>query len=380
MLARFPCCRQGVMMRESLNAAAVYTPVNALSPGTVRIEGGRIVGIEKGRDRRGEDLDGLIICPGWVDVHIHGLGEYTVDDSDGLLGIAEGLLSRGVTAFLPTVASAPHEEILRVCRSVAAAIDAQRRGGSGARILGLGLEGPYINPKRKGAHEEDFIRTPSWEEFLSYWRASAGAVRVVTVAPELPGGLKFIERVVAHGVTVSIGHTDATYREAVAAITAGATRATHLFNAMRPIHHREPGAVIACLEDPRVHIELICDLVHVSAPMIRLVHRLTGSARLIAISDLISERGPAGLVEGAFRLPDGTLAGGGCALDEAVRTLVKVGLPLDDALMAASATPARACGETGVGLLRLGGWADLIALDPETLVLRRVYLGGKRVL
>lgn len=367
-------------MGGSLSAAAVYTPVDILSPGTVRIEGGRIVGIEKGRDRRGEDLDGLILCPGLVDIHIHGFGEYAVDDTDGLLGMAEALLSRGVTAFLPAVASAPHGDLLRVCRDVAAAIEAQRRGRSGARILGLELEGPYINPKRRGAHKEGFIRASSWEEFLSYRRASAGAVRVVTIAPELPGGLEFIERAASHGVTASIGHTDATYGEAIAAIAAGATRATHLFNAMRPIHHRDPGAVVACLEDPRVYIELICDLVHVSAPVIRLVHRLAGPTRVVAISDLISDRGPARSMEGAFRLPDGTLAGGGCTLDRAVGNLVAAGISLNDALAMASATPARACGETDLGFLRPGGRADLIALDAETLALERVYLKGERVL
>ena len=253
------------------------------------------------------------------------------------------------------------------------------------------LEGPYINPEKAGAQNSSHIRPPDWDEFLQYWDAAEGNIRAVTVAPELPGALEFIKKAVKLGITVSIGHTAATYEETKAAIAAGARRATHLFNAMPPIHHRAPGATVACLLAPEVVVELIADLIHVAGPMLELVWRTAGTERVALVTDAIPA---AGLPDGDYslgglrvrvhggipRLEDGTLAGSSLTMDQAVRNAISLGVPLQEALIMASYTPARACGEADIGLLRPGNRADLIVLNPESLAVERVYLGGRRLL
>ncbi len=378
---------------EILTNAAVYTPLEVIRPGTVCLEGERIVRVLPGVTKKGEDLKGRIVAPGFVDLHIHGYRGHDTNTgtAETLLSLARELPRFGVTAFIPTTVTAPHEELLQISRAVAEAMKIQREGPQGARILGLELEGPYINREKKGAQNPEFIREPSWDEFLEYWRASHGHIRTITVAPEVPGALEFIERAVALGVRVSLGHTNASYEEARAAIAAGASRATHLFNAMPPLHHRHPGAVAACLESRSVYLELIADLVHVSAPMLCLVWRLAGPGRVALITDAIPAAGlPDGdyslgglrvrVRDGVPRLEDEALAGSSLTMDQAVRNAISLGVPLQEALMMASYTPARACGEGDIGLLRPGNRADLVVLNPEGLAIERVYLGGQRLL
>ena len=376
-----------------LSNARVYTPLEVVRSATLVIDQGRITRLRTGRSARGEDLKEHIVAPGFIDLHVHGYEGHdaTSGEVESLLSLAHSLVRHGVTAFIPATVTASHETILRAAKATAEAIKAQGRSLEGARILGLELEGPYINPERKGAQNPDFIRKPNWDEFLEYWNAACGRIRTITVAPELPGALEFIEKAVALGVVVSLGHTNASYEEAKAAIAAGATRATHLFNAMPPWHHRDPGVVIACLESPQVVVELICDLVHVAPAMFRLAWRLAGSLRTALITDAI-EAG--GLSDGTYtlgdlavevrggvaRLEDGTLAGSTLTMDQAVRNAVAVGIPLQDALIMASYTPARACGEPSIGLIYPGSRADFVVLTPEELTLERVYVGGRRVL
>jgi len=284
-----------------LTGIELYTPWARIRPATLEVEGGRIRRVAEGIDRRGEDLGGAIVAPGLVDLHIHGYGGVDVGagDPEALLSLAGILARHGITAFVPTAVAAPHEDLLRISRAVTEAMAAQGECPQGARILGLHLEGPYINPGKAGAQNPAFIRAPNWEEFRTYWDASGGNLRAVTVAPELPGALDFIARATGLGVTVSIGHTDATYEEAWAAIAAGARRATHLFNAMPPLHHRAPGAAAACLLAPGVTVELIADRVHVADPVLRLAWRLAGTGRTALVSDAIAA---GGLTEGRYRL------------------------------------------------------------------------------
>ncbi|MGY4707679.1 N-acetylglucosamine-6-phosphate deacetylase [Candidatus Bipolaricaulota sp. J31] len=377
---------------EILTNAAVYTPLEVIRPGTVCLEGGRIVRVFPGVAKEGEDLEGRIVAPGFVDLHIHGYRgrDTNAGTAEALISLARELPRFGVTAFVPTAVTAPHEGLLLICKAVAEAMAVQEENPEGARIIGLELEGPYINREKKGAQNPDFIREPSWDEFLEYWRASQGHIRTITVAPEVPGALEFIEKTVALGVKVSLGHTEATYGEARAAIAAGASRATHLFNAMPPLHHRHPGAVAACLESRGVYLELIADLVHVSAPMLRLTWRLAGPQRVVLITDSIPAAGlPNGdhslgglrvrVQDGVPRLEDGTLAGSTLTMDRAVRNAVSLGVSLQEALVMASYTPAKACGEGRMGLLRPGNRADLVVLDPEDLRVERVYIGGQRI-
>jgi len=377
---------------EILTGATVYTPLEVLRPGTVYIEGGRIAKVFLGVDKSGENLEGKIIGPGLVDLHIHGLKGHDVNTgtAEALLSLARELVRYGVTAFIPTAVTAPHEELLRISKAVAEAVELQRAGEKGARILGLELEGPYINPERRGAQNPEFIRPPNWKEFLEYWRASNGKIRTITVAPELPGALAFIEKVRSLGVVVSLGHTNATYEEAKAAILTGATRITHLFNAMPPIHHRCPGIVLASLES-RMHLGIIADLVHISAPVLRFVWKVSGEGRIFLMSDAISA---AGLEDGYYslgglkvqvrsgvaRLTDGTLAGSTLTMDQAIRNLLAIDIPLMDSWIMGSYTPAQACREPSIGLLRPGMMADLVVLDAESLKVERVYVGGQRLL
>ncbi len=358
----------------------------------MEVEDGVVRRIRAGRDPRGEDLKGAIVAPGLVDVHIHGYRGHDTNSGDPgeLLSLAEDLLRHGVTSLVPTAVAAPHDELLRIAQAVAKAVREQEERPRGARILGLHLEGPYINPGRAGAQNRDFIRDPDWDEFREYWWASRGRIKAITIAPELPGALDFIRRATELGIAVSIGHTEATYEETLAAIRAGARRVTHLFNAMPRIHHRAPGAVVACLESPEVVVELIWDLIHVSPPMLRLAMGIAGSGRVALVSDSIPAAGmPDGrhtlggltvwVRDGIPRLENGSLAGSNLTLEQAVRNAVVSGVPPPEAISMATAVPARAVGERAIGHLKPGAFADFIVLDGD-LSLRRVYLAGKRVL
>ena len=368
----------------------LHTPGEILRPATLEAEGGVIQRIYRGKISQGEDLRGAIVAPGFVDIHIHGYGGFDTNagDPEELLSLAELLPRFGVTAFLPTAVTAPHQELLRVCRALAEAMESQRAKPTGARILGLHLEGPYLNPAKAGAQNPEFIREPSWREFREYWEACGGRLKAITVAPELPGALEFIEKAAGLGVVVSIGHTAASYERTWEAIRAGARRATHLFNAMTPIHHRTPGAAVACLLAPEVVVELICDLVHVAPPMLRLAWKAAGPERIAVVSDAIP---PGGLPDGEYVFggrrvevrkgvawaEEGTLAGGTLCLDRAVRNLHSLGIPSRDVLLMVTSVPAQAAGLGGVGVLGPGAPADFLVLDPE-LNLERVYVAGTR--
>ena len=378
--------------RLVLTGALIVTPSQVLGPATLEIEGGLVRRIRAGKAARGEDLKGAIVAPGFIDLHIHGYGGHDTNsgESEELLALARLLPHYGVTAFVPTSVTASHEELLRVSRAVAEAVRAQGDRPRGARILGLHLEGPYINPEKAGAQNSSHIRPPDWDEFLQYWDAAEGNIRAVTVAPELPGALEFIKKAVKLGITVSVGHTTATYDEARAAIAAGARRATHLFNAMPPIHHRAPGATVACLLAPEVVVELIADLIHVAGPMLELVWRAAGTERVALVTDAISAAGlPDGhyalggleieVREGVARLENGALAGSTLSLDRAVRNMVSLGVPLPQALAMATVVPAAAVGARELGSLEPGRRADFLVLDRE-LNIQRVYIGGERVI
>ena len=375
-----------------LTNARVYTPLDTVEPATLIIDQGKIAHLRAERHPRGEDLKGALVVPGFIDIHIHGYGGHDTNSGEleELLALAELLPRYGVTAFLPTAVTAPHEELLQVSRAVDEAIRAQGDRPKGARILGLYLEGPYINPEKAGAQNPAFIRRPSWEEFQAYWDASEGKIRTITVAPELPGALEFIKKAVKLGITVSIGHTAASYEEAQAAIAAGARRATHLFNAMPPVHHRAPGAAVACLLSREVVVELIADLVHVSGPILELAWCVAGPGRMALVTDAIPAGGlPDGryklggldveVRKGVARLKNGALAGSTLSLDRAVRNMVSLGVPLPQVLAMATAVPAASVGAGELGSLEPGKKADFLVLDREFNI-QRVYIGGERVI
>lgn len=277
-------------------AGAVVTPDGVLRPGWVDTQGNRILAVGAGAPPRPADHDfaDAVVVPGFVDIHVHGGGgaSYTEPSADEIHRAATFHRSHGTTTTLASLVTAPPAPLLTQVRALAAA----SRAGV---IAGIHLEGPWLSAARCGAHDAGQLRDPDPAEIDALLDAADGAIRMVTVAPELPSGLSAIQRLVAAGVVVAVGHTDASYDQTRAAIEAGATVGTHVFNAMRPLHHRDPGPAMALLEDPRVTVELIADGVHVHDALLRHVVASAGAARVALITDAMAA---AGLPDGSFRL------------------------------------------------------------------------------
>jgi N-acetylglucosamine-6-phosphate deacetylase len=315
------------------------------------------------------DVAGLVTAPGFIDLQVNGAcGRDITDDPSSMWAIGESLASHGVTAFLATVVSSEPGRI-------GEAIDAWNRApaSAGAVPIGLHLEGPYLSPARAGAHRPDQLRTPDPAEAAG-WKPDAG-VRIVTLAPELPGALELIAELSARGIVVAAGHTDADAAIGRAAVDAGVLYATHLFNAMRPLDHRAAPLAAALLDDDRVTIGLIADGLHVAPEMIALLRRMVGPRRLSLVSDAMAgldmppgtvRLGASEVVVGpdGARLADGTLAGSIAGLDVGLRTLVAAtGCDLREALAAVTSIPAQLLGlAEGRGRLEVGGRADITLL------------------
>jgi len=337
------------------------------------------------------DGAGRIIAPGLIDVHVHGGGGFDLMSSDieAIRGYARWIARRGVLGFLVSTSGRDHADVLRKLRALRPVIG---RVQGGARVLGFHLEGPYINPVRKGAFPAQWLRAPSPTEYRELFEASGGAIRQVTLAPELPGADALIDAVVASGATAAIGHTDATYEEAMAAIGRGCTHVTHTFNAMRPFGHRDPGVIGAVLTSDAVTCELIADGAHVAYAAGRLLLRAKGHERMALITDGMPLAGTVdgdGVWEGqpirveagkAVRVSDGTIIGGVITLDETVRNAVAhMGMSAHAAWTAASAVPAAAVGVgDSCGALRPGADADFVALD-DALRVTDIWLRGERL-
>jgi N-acetylglucosamine-6-phosphate deacetylase len=328
---------------------------------------------------RRRDIAGLL-APGFVDLQVNGaFGSDVGVDAAALETISRALPSTGVTAWLPTAISWPLERY-------AGLFDAVERAGSapGARILGVHLEGPFLAPSRRGAHDPENLRpvdAGALRELL------AGPVRVMTLAPELPGALEAIEQIVAAGAAASAGHTDATYAEVLRAADAGLTLGTHLFNAMSPLQHREPGTAGALLSDPRLRTGIIPDGIHVDPAVVRIAYASKGADGLILVTDAMQAAGmPDGAYElsgravrvedGVARLDDGTLAGATVTMDEAVRRAARFsGAGLVTAITMATRTPARALGLERIGEIAPGAEADLVVLAPDGAVEETLVAG-----
>jgi N-acetylglucosamine-6-phosphate deacetylase len=348
-----------------------------LVPGDVTIDGGRIaaVGVERGNGSG-------IAVPGFVDLQVNGFAgvDFLGTDSDGYATAGEALLETGVTAYLPTFITSEEDDLVAALRGVPAA---QR----GPRILGVHLEGPFLSPARLGTHGRHGRRDP--DPALLDRLLAAGPVRLMTLAPELPGALDLIDLLHEHGVTVSLGHSDAAAEQAHAAFDRGVRTVTHVFNAMRPLAHRDPGIVGAALARPDIVVQAIVDGVHLDPDIVRLLWRVA-AGRLALVTDATAG---AGLGDGTYALgeieivvaddvvrrEDGVLAGSALTMIEAVRNLVAEDVPLARALEAASAVPAQVLGLTDVGYLTPGGRADVVVLDDSLEVVRTVVGGETRV-
>ena len=356
-------------MRLGVEAAVVD---GARVPGDVEVEGGRIAAVGLGRSGRG------IAVPGFVDLHVHGFGgvDFAEADVAGYRRAGGALLETGVTAFRPSFITAPEDELVASLRGVPSE-------DVGPRVLGAHLEGPFISPARLGMHPAGARCDP--DPGLLERLLAAGPVAHMTLAPELPGALELVDTLVARGITAACGHTDATADEARAAFDRGATHVTHLFNAMRPLHHRDPGIAGAALVRDDVTVELILDGHHLAAEAARLA-LLAAPGRVVAVTDALQAAGMGdgrwhlGAVEvevrdGTARMAGGVLAGSVLSMDRALRELVRLGATLEQAVDAATRAPARAARRADIGSIAPGAAADVVVLG-DSLEVRRVLVGG----
>jgi len=398
-----------------LSGATLVLPDRRLPAGTLVIDPPRIADILEGErpaspgDRR-IDASGDVIVPGFIDVHVHGVeGADTLDPGPAVDAIARRLVRYGTTAFCPTTVACPPEALRRVLDAVAALRAAPPRGA--ARVLPAHLESNFISPEYRGAQPLECLRMPprpgrgngggrpaarsardySGADILAVVAAARASVAIVTLAPELPGGVDLVRTLTASGHRVSLGHSAATFEEAVAAIDAGARHATHLFNRMPPLHHRSPGLAGAVLTREEVDAEIVCDAYHVHPAMVHAALRAKTEARVLAITDGTAASGLApgsraslggrpitARAEAAF-LDDGTLAGSVLTMDRAFRVLVeRVGVSVETAARLCATNPARALGLADQGRLEPGALADFARLD-GALHVRETWVGGEVV-
>lgn len=367
-----------------LTGARVFDPLKGFLNRDLCIAGERIA--DSSTDNV-IDLSGCILIPGLTDLHFHGCrgADFSDGDAAGLQTMADYELSRGVTQICPAGMTLDEPQLLEICRVAAAH---KKSSSSGAELVGVNLEGPFLSEKKKGAQNGAWLRDPDTDLLFRLKAESDGLVKLVSVAPELPGALDFI-RTVKSEVVVSVAHTACNYDEALAAFDAGARQATHLFNGMNPFAHRDPGPVGAAA-DSNCRVELICDGVHIHPAVVRAVFKLFGADNVILISDTMRAAGmPDGqytlggqdvIVKGKHAtLVDGTLAGSVTDLMSCMTTAVSFGIPLKDAVTAAAVNPAQVLGiYDEVGSLDVGKLANVAVLNSD-LSLKAVLLRGKVV-
>lgn len=356
--------------------------------GGFSVENGRFAHVLEDVPGPAEDLDGALVIPGLVDIHVHGCAGADFSDGDyaGLVRMARYLARRGVTSFAPASMTLPYDALDKAFR---AAARLRREGlADGARLMGIQMEGPFLSREKRGSQNPAYLRLPDWDRFLRLYDAAEGLLRIVDVAPELPGAVEFTRRA-SEKCRVSVAHTAAGYDQAAAVFDAGATHLTHLFNAMSGIHHRHPGPIGAASERENVTAELICDGIHVHPSAVRMAFRLF-PGRICLISDALRCCGMADgsyslggqeilLSGGVARLTGGAIAGSAADLYQCMRRAVSFGIPREQAVWAATALPARVIGrESETGAIADGRAADFVIcggeLEPEA-----VYLGGKRL-
>lgn len=331
------------------------------------------------------NADGCFVIPGLTDLHFHGCmgAELSDGDSDGLRIMAEYELSRGITQICPAGMTLPAEQLSKLCRTAA---EHKKHSKHGAELVGINLEGPFLSQAKKGAQNGAYLREPDLELLLKLKADSDGLLKIVSIAPELPGAEDFI-RNVKDEVTVSIGHTACDYEQALAAFCAGAKQVTHLFNAMNPFLHRAPGPIGAAL-DSDCRVELICDGLHIHPAVIRAVFKLFGKDRVVMISDSLRATGmPDGQYEfggqdifvkdSKATLSDGTIAGSVTDLMGGLIETVRSGVELSDAVTAAAVNPAKVLGiYESFGSLEAGKKANLVVLNNDLSIRAVVFRGN----
>jgi len=372
-----------------LSNATIVTEAFELEQLDIEISGDKIVAIGEhleGNDKM--DMTGKYILPGFIDVHIHGAcGDRISDENPDIQKILNFEATQGVTSIALSLAVNTYENMLN---QVDRAVKASKEIKNTTKIIAINAEGPFLNKKYKGAMGEEHLIAPDIHKLDEMIKHGNGLLKIIAIAPETENALEFVKHAVDNGITVSIGHTDATYEEAMKAIDAGATHAVHTFNAMRPFNHRETGVLGAVLTDDRVNCEAICDYVHLNPVTIDILYKLKGAEHMIMVSDSVNAAGmeidefvAEGVVhvikDGVVRLLDGTIAGSAKTLLNGVQHLIKRGIPIKDVAKMASYNPAKSIKmEKEVGSISIGKYADLVVLDNEYNV-ACTYINGRCV-
>ncbi len=380
----------------AFTAQSLLTPNERVANPLILVEGG---GIAEVRARNAGEIPGnaravnygeAVIAPAYIDLHIHGGAGHDVmhADGDGLARFERSLTSHGVGAYFPTTVTAPLDATLSALENLADTIEAvPSRGASNRAIpLGIHLEGPFISHARRGVHPPANLVPPTIAIFERFWQAARGHIAVMTIAPELDGAVEVIEHATRRGVCVSLGHTDATLEEARAGISAGARHATHTFNAMRPLNHREPGILGEVLTNARLSADIIADGIHLDPAIVQIFLKAKGKEEAVLITDAISAtdmpdgRYMLGGIEVELKdgkcVADGKLAGSVLTMDRAVRNVMQfAGWDLQQSARLASENPARVTGLKTRGRIEPGARADFVVLNAAGEVMRTV-IGG----
>jgi N-acetylglucosamine-6-phosphate deacetylase len=387
-------------MKIVFTAKRLYTPREEIQEPLLLVEDGRITQVSSRSTQETPanssivDFAGATLTPGFVDIHMHGgAGLDVMRASLGdLPRLNKFLATHGVTGYLPTTVAAPLDQTCLALDRLADAIEAAEstapnRDAVQARPLGIHLEGPFLSHKRRGVHPPECLLAPTLGSFDRLWQASRGRVRMITIAPEIPGAMEVITEAVRRNICVSIGHSDAEFPVAEAAVQAGAHHATHTFNAMRPLDHRDPGIIAEVLTDSRMTADIIVDGIHVAPAVVRLFLTAKGVERTVLITDAISA---AGMPDGRYQLGplqvdvkdgkctvDGKLAGSVLSMDRAVRNVNEfAGWSLQNAVRAATLNPAQAVGLSQQhGILAPGAEANFVVLSPNGEVQKTIVRG-----
>jgi N-acetylglucosamine-6-phosphate deacetylase len=381
----------------ALTATALFTPLVRIEQPLLLVEDGVIAEVTSRAQRevpgncRAVDFGDGILAPGFIDIHIHGGGGHDVMEAgaDALQAVERLLAAHGVSSYFPTTVTAPMDATLPALARLADAIEAAEKPPAGelrARPLGIHLEGPFISHQRRGVHPPEDLLTPSVAAFDRFWQAGSGHIRVLTIAPELPGAVEVIAEASARGVCVSLGHSDADLNAARAGFAAGARHATHTFNAMRPLDHRDPGILGEVLTDARLSADIIADGIHLDPVIVELFLKAKGPDAAVLITDATAATG---MPDGRYRLGSlevdvkdgrctagGKLAGSVLTMDRAVRNVVQFAQwELQQAVRLATVNPARVAGVKKGGVLEAGAPADLVVLSSSGEVRNTIIRG-----
>ncbi|ARJ87473.1 N-acetylglucosamine-6-phosphate deacetylase [Listeria monocytogenes] len=332
------------------------------------------------------DGNGGLLIPGMIDVHIHGAKNYDMMDgsTESIQAVSMACAETGCTSFLVTSVSSSLEDLIQMIRQTKKVIGKEK----GAKIAGIHLEGPYLNIEKKGMQNPAHLRHSDLKEMKKIFDEADGLIKMVTIAPELPGGIELIDFLKKRGVVVAIAHSNATYEEAQDAFEKGASHITHCFNAMPAIHHRAPGLVAAALENDSISVQAIVDGVHLHPGIVRLIHKIKGPDKMVLTTDALQAMGVGDgeyifgghqvtVTEGVARLQDGTLASSTVTMNKSLRLSNEFGINLQDTILMATSTPADILGMKNLGRIEKGYSADLVLLDKKFEVLS-TWINGEK--